>query len=110
MLGRRRDVLVAVCMALMLSWSVTSATAAHTYYVSGDGNDAADGRTKKGAWRTLARVARHTFATGDRLLLKEACTTTAPSSLAPTAQRATSRSARTVRAAPSSMLATARAS
>jgi hypothetical protein len=36
-------------MAIMLSWSATSATAGHTYYVSSDGNDDADGRTKKKA-------------------------------------------------------------
>jgi hypothetical protein len=70
MLGRHRDVLLAACMAIMLSWSATSATAGYTYYVSGDGNDEADGRTQKEAWRTLDRVARHTFAAGDRLLLE----------------------------------------
>ena len=68
--GRRRDVLLAACLAIMLSWSATSATAGYTYYVSGNGNDEADGRTKKTAWRTLDRVARHTFAAGDRLLLE----------------------------------------
>jgi hypothetical protein len=57
-------------MAIMLSWSATSATDGHIYYVSSDGNDDADGRTKQGAWRTLDRVARHTFAAGDRLLLE----------------------------------------
>ena len=70
MLRRRREGLVAMCMALLLSWVATSAAAGHTYYVSGDGNDAADGRTAQEAWRTLARVASHTFVAGDRLRLE----------------------------------------
>ena len=54
----------------MLATSATSAISGQTYYVSGNGNDAADGTSRRTAWATLARVAEHTFAAGDRLLLE----------------------------------------
>jgi hypothetical protein len=57
-------------VTIMLAWSATSAIAGQTYYVSGNGNDAADGTSMGTAWRTLARVAEHTFAADDRLLLE----------------------------------------
>ena len=100
MLGQRRDVLVAACLAIMLSWSATSATAGHTYYVSADGNDEADGRTKKEAWRTLDASTDTPSPRAIGSSSKAACTTTAPSQLDPPAQRATSRSDHTERAAP----------
>jgi hypothetical protein len=70
MTGRLRTGFLTACVAIMLAWSATSAIADQTYYVSGNGNDAADGTSKKTAWRTLARVAEHTFAAADRLLLE----------------------------------------
>src|SRR5258708_26445743 len=54
---------------IMLVWSASSASAGQTYYVSADGNDAANGTSKKTPWRTLDRVAMQTFARNDRLLL-----------------------------------------
>jgi hypothetical protein len=54
---------------IMLVWSASSASAGQTYYVSADGNDAANGTSKKTPWRTLDRVALQTFARNDRLLL-----------------------------------------
>lgn len=66
--GRLRAGLLTACVAISLAWSAT-ATAADKYYVSPDGNDAADGRSQKSAWRTLDRVNRHTFAAGDRIVL-----------------------------------------
>jgi uncharacterized protein YfaP (DUF2135 family) len=66
--GRLRAGLLTACVAIMLAWSAT-ATAADKYYVSPDGNNAADGSKKKSAWRTLDRVNRHTFAKGDRIFL-----------------------------------------
>ena len=69
MTKRRRAIHLTACVAILLAWSATSASAGQTYYVSADGNDAADGTSKKTPWRTLDRVAMHTFAAGDRLLL-----------------------------------------
>jgi hypothetical protein len=57
------------CVAATLAWSAT-ASAGHKYYVSPTGDDTADGRSKKEAWRTLDRVAMQTFAAKDRLLLQ----------------------------------------
>jgi hypothetical protein len=66
--GRLRAGLLTACVAITLASSAT-ATAADKYYVSPDGNNAADGRSQKSAWRTLDRVNRHTFAAGDRIFL-----------------------------------------
>lgn len=41
-----------------------------TYYLSADGDDAADGRTPATAWRTLDRVARRPLAPGERVVLR----------------------------------------
>ena len=66
--GRLRAGLFTACVAITLALPAT-ATAAHKYYVSPDGSDAANGMMKKSAWRTLDRVNSHTFAAGDRILL-----------------------------------------
>src|SRR6185436_14422009 len=50
--------------------SVSAVPGAHTYYVSPSGDDAANGWTKKTAWRTLSRAAEQQFIAGDRLLLE----------------------------------------
>ena len=68
MSGRRRRSLSIVCMALALIGS-TAASADRKFYVSPSGDDAANGTSKKTAWRTLDRVAEQSFAAGDRLLL-----------------------------------------
>ena len=70
MTGRLRTGFLISCVAILLAWSVTSASAGQTYYVSSNGNDAANGTSKGTAWRTLTRVGKHTFAAGDRLLLE----------------------------------------
>ena len=44
---RRRAILLTACIAIVLAWSATSATAGHKYYVSDDGDDDADGTSKK---------------------------------------------------------------
>jgi hypothetical protein len=41
-----------------------------TFYVSGDGDDSADGSTPQKAWKTLARADQHTFLPGEHLLLR----------------------------------------
>ena len=41
--------------------TVSAVPGAQTFYVSPSGNDAANGSTKKTAWRTLARVAQQRF-------------------------------------------------
>src|SRR5262245_65019024 len=50
--------------------SASAVPGANTYYVSPSGNDAANGSTKKTAWRTLSRVAQQRFIACDRLLLE----------------------------------------
>jgi hypothetical protein len=65
----RLAVLLTAWVALTLTWSAT-AIAAQTFYVSPSGNDAADGTSKKKAWRTLDRVALQTFVAGDQILLE----------------------------------------
>src|SRR5262249_9546137 len=50
--------------------SARAVPGAQTYYVSPSGNDAADGTSKKTAWRTLSRAAEQHFNSGDRLLLE----------------------------------------
>ena len=67
--GWRRTLLLMGCLAVAMDWSAT-ATAGNKIYVSPTGNDAADGTSKKTAWRTLNRVASHTFAAGEALLLE----------------------------------------
>ena len=67
---RLRAGFLIICVAILLASSATSAIAGQTYYVSSNGRDAADGTSEGTAWRTLARVAEHTFAAGDRLLLE----------------------------------------
>ena len=66
---RRLAVLLTAWVALTLTWSAT-AIAAQTFYVSPSGNDAADGTSKKKAWRTLDRVALQTFVAGNQILLE----------------------------------------
>jgi Right handed beta helix region len=70
MTGQFRAGLLTACVVIMLATAATSAISGQTYYVSGNGNDAADGTSRRTAWATLARVAEHTFAAGDRLLLE----------------------------------------
>src|SRR5262245_9025941 len=65
---RRRRAVVSTFAAVVLLSSAT-ASAAQKYFVSPAGNDDADGRSRATAWRTLDRVAAHTFAAGDQLLL-----------------------------------------
>lgn len=43
---------------------------AATYYIDPGGDDKNPGTHENGAWRSLARVNRHTFFPGDRILLK----------------------------------------
>jgi hypothetical protein len=50
--------------------TVRAVPGAQTYYVSPSGNDAANGWTKKTAWRTLSRAGQQQFHAGDRLLLE----------------------------------------
>src|SRR6478672_1228235 len=69
MTRRYQVVFFTACVAATLAWAPT-ANAGHKYYVSPTGDDNADGTTQKKAWRTLARVAMHTFAAKDRLLLQ----------------------------------------
>src|SRR5262245_59667019 len=57
-------------MGAFVPGSVRAVPGAQTYYVSPSGNDAANGSTKKTAWRTLSRVAQQRFIAGDRLLLE----------------------------------------
>ncbi|HEY5864517.1 MAG TPA: hypothetical protein VI542_03045, partial [Candidatus Tectomicrobia bacterium] len=66
---RRLAVLLTAWVTLTLTWSAT-AIAAQTFYVSPSGNDAADGTSKKKAWRTLDRVALQPFVAGDQILLE----------------------------------------
>jgi len=97
------------CVAATLAWSPI-ASAGQKYYVSPTGNDNADGTTKKKAWRTLDRVAMHTFAAKDQLLLEAGGVFQGSIQLTPTTRRVTSRLERTITAARSSMRETARAS
>src|SRR5262245_13634247 len=57
-------------MGAFVPGTVRAVPGAQTYYVSPSGNDAANGSTKKTAWRTLSRVAQQRFIAGDRLLLE----------------------------------------
>ena len=47
-------------------------------YVDCSGDDAADGASAAGAWRTIARANKATLAAGQQLLLKRDCTFTGP--------------------------------
>jgi len=61
---------IGVLVGAFVPGSVRAVPGAQTYYVSPSGNDAANGTSKKTAWRTLARAAEQYFNAGDRLLLE----------------------------------------
>lgn len=46
------------------------AAAGNVFYLSANGNDAADGRTTQTAWRSLSRASTQVFAPGDQILLQ----------------------------------------
>ncbi|HHP7233275.1 MAG TPA: right-handed parallel beta-helix repeat-containing protein [Desulfobacterales bacterium] len=50
--------------------AVSSVGAASLYYVSAEGCDNNDGRSPKGAWRSLTRLARYRLQPGDRVLFR----------------------------------------
>jgi hypothetical protein len=50
---------------------VAMSSQAATYYVRNDGNDRANGTSDATAWATLDKVNRHSFKTGDVVLLRE---------------------------------------
>jgi hypothetical protein len=73
-------VLVAVLASIL--WAVAAdgaaATKPVTYYVSSTGRDPSSGRSRKTAWRTLARASATSFKPGDRLLLQGGATFAGP--------------------------------
>jgi hypothetical protein len=55
-----------VCLLAVPLWPASGAI----YYVSADGDDAASGRSKKAAWRTVERVNAADFKAGDSILFE----------------------------------------
>lgn len=68
---RLRTLLLATALAAAATPLATAATGATTYYLDcRHGDDTATGTSPTAPWRTLAQASAHTYAPGERLLLK----------------------------------------
>ncbi len=59
-----------ICFMSVLGSTVTCAESAIHYIDAQNGNDDADGRSEKNAWKNVSRVSAKSFGPGDKLLLK----------------------------------------
>lgn len=65
-----RNLLTLLLLCLLLSLCYTPTLSGTTYYVSSEGNDAANGLSESTSWRTIAKVNSFSFKAGDMIYFK----------------------------------------